>query len=48
MVDRSEASRLLARAIAHDNAGNPDKAADSARELVALLRDAGILTGDDA
>lgn len=43
MPDRTEMTRALARALAHKQAGNHDKAARHARELVTLLVDAGIL-----
>lgn len=41
-IDRTEASRELARAIAHDNAGNRKAAQEAAARLVAMLRRAGL------
>jgi hypothetical protein len=43
MIDRTEANRLLATVIAHENAGRPDRANPAARELVTLLAEAGVL-----
>lgn len=43
MVDRSEASRALAKAIAHKQSGNDTQAKQWARELVRLLECADIL-----
>jgi hypothetical protein len=45
MIDRTEANRLLATVLAHENAGRPDRANPAARELVTLLTDAGVLPG---
>jgi len=42
-VDRSEASRALAKAIAYKQCGKDDAADEWARELVELLGCAGIL-----
>lgn len=47
MIDRSEASTLLARAIANHNVGKAEVAAQAVRDLVALLRDAGIPVDGD-
>jgi hypothetical protein len=46
VIDRSDASRALAQAIAHKNAGNHDQAAEAARRLVGLLECADILAPD--
>ncbi len=43
MIDRSEVSRALAKAIAYKNCGNDKHAADWARKLVELLACAEIL-----
>jgi len=43
MIDRSEASRALAKAIAYKNCGNDEKAQEWARELVRILECADIL-----
>ena len=43
MIDRSEASRALAKAIALKNCGKDREAAEWARELVRLLECAEIL-----
>ena len=43
MIDRSEASRAMAKAIAYKQCGKDDEAAKWARELVRLLECAAIL-----
>ena len=43
MVDRSEASRALAKAIAYKNCGKDKEAAEWARQLVIILEAAEIL-----
>jgi hypothetical protein len=43
MLDRTELSRLLGTIVAHENAGRAQRANPAARELVALLADAGVL-----
>lgn len=42
MIDRSEASRLLARTLANLNVGKVDAAGDDARALIDMLRNAGV------
>jgi len=46
MIDRSEVSRALAKAIAFKNVGKHKEAEDWARKLVKLLECADILKGD--
>jgi hypothetical protein len=41
-IDRAAASRALAKAIAHHQAGKAAMAKEWAQRLVAMLRDAGI------
>jgi hypothetical protein len=41
-IDRSAASRALAKAIAYHKAGKAEMAKEWAQRLVAMLRDAGI------
>jgi hypothetical protein len=41
-IDRTAASRALAKAIAYHQAGNATLAKEGARRLIAMLRDAGI------
>jgi len=48
MVDRSNLSRLLAKAIAYKLSGKQDEANAYAQVLVAALRAASILTDKDA
>jgi hypothetical protein len=48
MVDRSEASRALAKAIAYKNVGKDDEAEQWARELVRVLECGEILKGEAA
>jgi hypothetical protein len=43
MIDRSEAARALAKAIAYKAAGEHGKALDWARKLVDMLKEAEIL-----
>lgn len=43
MIDRSQAARLLAQAIAYDQCGKADEAHAAAQRLVGLLVDADIL-----
>lgn len=47
IIDRREANRALARAIALHAMGRDDEAHDEAAKLVDQLRDAGILRNDD-
>jgi len=48
MIDRSEASRAMAKAIAYKQCGKSDDAAHWARELVRILQCADILKGEIA
>jgi len=48
MVDRSEAARAMAKAIAYKQCGKDADAAQWARELVRLLQCAEILRGPGA
>lgn len=42
-IDRSELNRALARALAYHETGEADKADNYARQVVRMLRDAGVL-----
>jgi len=46
MIDRSEAARAMAKAIAYKQCGKDREAAQWARELVRILECADILNGD--
>ena len=48
MIDRSEASRAMAKAIAYKQCGKDSDAAKWARELVRILQCADILKGEIA
>lgn len=48
MIDRSEASRAMAKAIAYKQCGKSEDAAKWARELVRILQCADILKGEAA
>ena len=43
MIDRTDASRALAKVIAYDNAGRPEQAREWARRLCVILERADVL-----